>query len=75
MHDNVLNNDVGHWQLEKDKMLGQLGEKKIIVYCNHGGFRLCLVAVIIYRGYYTVARRYEFYFRVAKQYFTNERSE
>ena len=29
----------------------------------------------IYRGYYTVARRYEFYFRVAKQYFTNERSE
>ena len=29
----------------------------------------------IYRGYYTVARRYEFYFRVAKQYFTNECSE
>ena len=28
----------------------------------------------IYRGYYTVARRYEFYFLVAKQYFTNERS-
>ena len=28
-----------------------------------------------YRGYYTVARRYEFYFRVAKQYFTNKRSE
>ena len=23
------------------------------------------------RGYYTVARRYEFYFRVAKQYFTH----
>ena len=31
--------------------------------------------VFIYRGYYTVARRYEFYFRVAKQYFTNEPSE
>ena len=30
---------------------------------------------ITYRGYYTVARRYEFYFRVAKQYFTNERSK
>ena len=29
----------------------------------------------INRGYYTVARRYEFYFRVAKQYFMNERSE
>ena len=29
----------------------------------------------IYRGYYTVARRYEFYFRVTKQNFTNERSE
>ena len=29
----------------------------------------------IYRGYYTVARRYEFYFRVAKQYFTNENNE
>ena len=27
----------------------------------------------IYRGYYPVARRYEFYFRVAKQYFKNER--
>ena len=31
--------------------------------------------VYIYSGYYTVARRYEFYFWVAKQYFTNERSE
>ena len=30
---------------------------------------------IINRGYYTGARRYEFYFRVAKQFFTNERSE
>ena len=29
----------------------------------------------ICRGYYTMARRYEFYFRVAKQYFTKERSE
>ena len=28
----------------------------------------------IYRGYYTVARRYEFYFWVAEQYFTNEHS-
>ena len=25
----------------------------------------------VYRGYYTVAQRYEFYFRVAKQYFTH----
>ena len=33
-------------------------------HCNH-----------VHRGYYTVARRYEFYFRVAKQYFTNERSK
>ena len=29
----------------------------------------------IHRGYYTVVRRYGFYFRVAKQYFTNEFSE
>ena len=28
-----------------------------------------------YRGYYTVARRFEFYFEVTKQYFTNERSD
>ena len=28
--------------------------------------------VFMNRGYYTVARRYEFYFWVAKQYFTNE---
>ena len=33
------------------------------------------LARAINRGYYTVGRRYEFYFRVAKQYFTNERSE
>ena len=26
---------------------------------------------LIHTGYYTVARRYEFYFRVAKQYFTH----
>ena len=29
----------------------------------------------IHRGYYTVVRGYEFYFRVAKQYFTNECSK
>ena len=29
----------------------------------------------LHRGYYTVVQRYEFYFRVAKQYFMNERSE
>ena len=29
----------------------------------------------IYRGYYTVVQRYEFYFQVAKQYYTNEHSE
>ena len=34
-----------------------------------------LTAVILYRGYYTVAQRYEFYFRVAKQYFMNEHSQ
>ena len=39
-----------------------------IVSKNGGIFR------VLYRGYYTVAQRYEFYFRVAKQYFTNERS-
>ena len=27
--------------------------------------------VLLHRGYYMVARRYEFYFRVAKQYFTH----
>ena len=34
-----------------------------------------LLRVKLYRGYYMVARRYEFYFRVAKQCFTNERRE
>ena len=34
-----------------------------------------IFSILIHRGYYTVARRYEFYFRVAKQYFTNGRSE
>ena len=36
---------------------------------------ICLPYGVINRGYYMVARRYEFYFRVAKQYFTNGRSE
>ena len=27
--------------------------------------------MLVHRGYYTVARRYEFYFRVAKLYFTH----
>ena len=39
------------------------------------GFKRFFRPRLVYRGYYTVARRYEFYFRVAKQYFTNERSE
>ena len=30
---------------------------------------------VVCGGYYTMARRCEFYFRVAKQYFTNERCE
>ena len=40
-------------------------------------FRMVMTCLIdrIYRGYYTVARRHEFYFRVGKQYFTNKRSE
>ena len=38
-------------------------------FCMH---KLCLK---INRGYYMVERRYEFYFRVAKQYFTNEHNE
>ena len=37
--------------------------------------RAYYLSYFINRGYYTGARRYEFYFRVAKQYFTNERSE
>ena len=36
---------------------------------------LYMAKINIYRGYYTVVRRYEFYFRVAKQYFTNEHSK
>ena len=40
-----------------------------IVSKNGGIFR------VLYRGYYMVARRCEFYFRMAKQYFMNERSK
>ena len=40
------------------------------IWCDHFWFN-----GIINRGYYTVARRYEFYFWVAKQYFMNEQSE
>ena len=58
----------------------------IIVFFSLGTFKALLLILLsfplskvadnlICRGYYTVARRYEFYFRVAKQYFTKERSE
>ena len=33
---------------------------------KHSGMGIVIASV--YRGYYTVAQRYEFYFRVAKQY-------
>ena len=46
--------------------------RKVQLYNN---FFLWVDKPQICRGYYTVARRYEFYFGVAKQYFTNERSE
>ena len=44
-------------------------------YQNFAGPRPREISEALYRGYYIVARRYEFYFRMAKQYFTNERSE
>ena len=57
-----------HWYELKIKLISKYSTLKCTAICHP-----CLVDV--YRGYYTVARRYEFYFRVAKQYFTNERSE
>ena len=48
-----------------------VGSEKLMLYL----FNLFCFYFYLYRGYYTGARRYEFYFRVAKQYFTNERSE
>ena len=60
---------VGRDMLYEEHLIGlqmtNTSTKKIILFAH----------VVLYRGYYTVARRYEFYFRVAKQYFTNERSE
>ena len=58
----------------------------IIVFFSLGTFKALLLNLLsfplskvadnlICRGYYTVVRRYEFYFLVAKQYFTKERSE
>ena len=54
------------WQMVSQKWCHLMG----IIILNHIYCR-----PYINRGYYTVARRYEFYFRVAKQYFTNERSQ
>ena len=39
-------------------------------YINIETFYCSENSIKINRGYYTVARRYEFYFRVAKQYFS-----
>ena len=39
------------------------------------GFKILAECVRIYRGYYTVARRYEFMFEWQKQYLTSQRSE
>ena len=62
--------------LNYDKPCGELalGENCIKIVSQDKSNSLG-VFLEIHRGYYTVARRYEFYFRVAKQYFTNERSE
>ena len=49
--------------------------KKIIVYVVVKFYPWFKFEIKEIKGYYTVVRRYEFYFRVAKQYFTNERSE
>ena len=40
-------------------------------YWNDENVRAGIMNTRLYRGYYTVARRYECYFRVAKQYFTH----
>ena len=61
---------------EKNRMTNQLASLARRDYFYLDAFwRVNLGMYIINRGYYTGARRYEFYFRVAKQYFTNERSE
>ena len=54
----------------------ELSKPRVCVFCLSLRLRqITQTSILINRGYYTVARRYEFYFRVAKQYFTNERSE
>ena len=67
-----------HW-LNMTKILCKFGEQQLVMVNYACGFNQFETGKyfewIINRGYYTVARRYEFYFRVAKQYFTNERSE
>ena len=56
-------------------MVSPLRWMEIFFYNIHTFLRIGSCLACVYRGYYKVARRYEFYFRVAKQYFTNERSE
>ena len=64
---------LAHWESENENLL--VWQENLLVPDNRTTLFSSPEFVYIYRGYYTVARRYEFYFRVAKQYFTNERSE
>ena len=57
----------GNWSGETERDIHC--ERVLMLNISH------MPACNVYRGYYTVTRRYEFYFRVAKQYFTSERSE
>ena len=57
---------------EHDKKIGHNYTKKTVLTCiqvtSMGSSFLCHQFANLHREYYTVARRYEFYFRVAKQY-------
>ena len=85
----VMKNSEENFAKQSLRVIREIREVKIHVYAQtanvnlyhmtkfspYFSFTVYCFYTKINRGYYTVARRYEFYFRAAKQYFTNERSE
>ena len=63
------------WKTFQETMLQNLRNSYRSSSEGHFWGKNWIFCALIHRGHYTVARRYEFYFRVARQYFTNERSE
>ena len=56
-------------------LIKQLLHSRMLIWHDYSQLGATRLVVTLHRGYYTVKRRYEFYFRVAKQSLRNEHNE